>query len=1274
MRLIETTHLKTWAGSKPAESRFPYWVKQLICAVIPVDKIRFPSGDAVWVPGFDGVVTNGQKDRFVPTGLSVWEVSTGTPCKREAEKNYEKRRKDKVQDVEEGKTVEKLDRPDITFVFVTPLVWKDKGEWIAERKGDNIWNDVVVIDGVELQDWLEVATAINLQFAAELGIVPEVGLQTPDQAWDDWSYMTDPPASEELVIVGRDDQEKDLIGRLSAPPSTFTIRGHSPREAWGFALAALRRVDSEEERQSLYSRSIVTHNEEVASRLRHLSNHIILLKQALGQVSGHLSSRGCHVIIPEGNDARSEQNVIVLTRPTHRMFTEALGRMGLQEEEAEHATRACGLSVTILQRQRAHANFERPRWAEGQDVVHLLPALLAGRWNDRNEADRQILCSLAGSPNYATVERQLQKFLLVDEPPLQKINEMWALTAPVDAFELTARYLTYADLERFKDAFREVFGRIEPKVEVPPDEWLYYDIKGEKGHSSWLRSGMAEALLLIAERGSDARLMCVPSPCGYSDEVVRGLPDLNNDWRVLASIRDQYARLMEAAPGPFLDSLERLLEANADGVRRLFAEGKDIFSGGGMHTGLLWGLETVAWSPEYLPRVTLILARLANLDPGGQLANRPINSLREIFLWWHPGTNAPLKQRLAALDLVLTREPEVGWALLAELLPGAVSSVSHPTAKPRWKDFGDLPEDARTRRGQLIYVSKIVDRALECVGSDPERWRAILNSMRVFSATQQKKALARLGDIAKGGTPDDIKGMFWDILRDFIYEHRTFSDARWALPTAVLDQLDAVLSNLAPSDAVEHNRWLFDEWLPKLPSGEKDAKNRGQACEELRNKAVREILEKEGMQGIVRLGTNCKLPGKVAHAAVPLMMQFSDIRGLIEQAVALGEAGIYLAGQISGRAQQLHGGKWCEFVRKEAKAVAWPPAVTASLMIWWPDSRATWEEVEKLGEEVKAEYWHHKQVLVIEGSPEDQTYHIDRLIEVGRAAEAFDRIALNGKDVPSDVLLRVFDAAFHELRRAETAEEIRQLGLNSYDMRQFLDQLRKRSDIPREELARREYQALPLLGSLNARNLTIHEFMADDPDFFINVLCDVYLPAHRDKNQDIKPTPEEQARAQTAYRLLEGMELIPGQQENNDIDEAVLMRWIDAVRAKAAEVDRAAVADLKIGDILAHASAYPEDGGWPHCVVRNVIEKLAADDIDRGLMIERHNMRGVYSKALYEGGAQERGLAKQYRGWADISRARWPRTARVLEAIAEDWEASARQEDARAEQDKRTSD
>jgi hypothetical protein len=177
--------------------------------VIQPDKLRFPSGDAICVPGFDGVLLCNDKNRFVPMGQPVWEVGTQADYRGKAKKDYNKRSKEKVQRGKKGNTAQKLDRSEITFVFVTPLVWPDKGNWVAERKNEGIWHDVWVIDGVDLQDWIEVASRVNLQFAAELGIVPEAGLQTLHQAWEEWSHRINPPASEELVVAGREEQENE---------------------------------------------------------------------------------------------------------------------------------------------------------------------------------------------------------------------------------------------------------------------------------------------------------------------------------------------------------------------------------------------------------------------------------------------------------------------------------------------------------------------------------------------------------------------------------------------------------------------------------------------------------------------------------------------------------------------------------------------------------------------------------------------------------------------------------------------------------------------------------------------------------------------------------------------------------------------------------------------------------------------------------------------------------------------------------------------------------
>ena len=68
------------------------------------------------------------------------------------------------------------------------------------------------------------------------------------------------------------------------------------------------------------------------------------------------------------------------------------------------------------------------------------------------------------------------------------------------------------------------------------------------------------------------------------------------------------------------------------------------------------------------------------------------------------------------------------------------------------------------------------------------------------------------------------------------------------------------------------------------------------------------------------------------------------------------------------------------------------------------------------------------------------------------------------------------------------------------------------------------------------------------------------------------------------------------------------------------------------------------------------------------MMIERFNMRGVYSKAPLEGGSQERDLATRYRQWAAQTIS--PRTSAMLERIAISWDEDARRADVEAEQQK----
>ena len=65
----------------------------------------------------------------------------------------------------------------------------------------------------------------------------------------------------------------------------------------------------------------------------------------------------------------------------------------------------------------------------------------------------------------------------------------------------------------------------------------------------------------------------------------------------MGSLSAQLPLLMEGAPGPLLEALEQMLGGDGESIRPVFRDTNPIFSSS-PHTGLLWGLETVAWDPD----------------------------------------------------------------------------------------------------------------------------------------------------------------------------------------------------------------------------------------------------------------------------------------------------------------------------------------------------------------------------------------------------------------------------------------------------------------------------------------------------------------------------------------------------------------------------------------------------------------------------------------------------------------------------------------------------
>ena len=69
MKFITSTHLKQWADTKEFQSLLPELVRRLIFASVKqLDRLSFPSGDAVHLPGWDGFVSCRESIDLVPEG------------------------------------------------------------------------------------------------------------------------------------------------------------------------------------------------------------------------------------------------------------------------------------------------------------------------------------------------------------------------------------------------------------------------------------------------------------------------------------------------------------------------------------------------------------------------------------------------------------------------------------------------------------------------------------------------------------------------------------------------------------------------------------------------------------------------------------------------------------------------------------------------------------------------------------------------------------------------------------------------------------------------------------------------------------------------------------------------------------------------------------------------------------------------------------------------------------------------------------------------------
>jgi hypothetical protein len=839
-------------------------------------------------------------------------------------------------------------------------------------------------------------------------------------------------------------------------------------------------------------------------------------------------------------------------------------------------------------------------WNQIQYASELAVANLVGSWNEDSEVDKVIASKLA-KEDFDKWISKIREILQQPGSPVGLKNGIWSVTERTELWQAVGQRLFDSHLDIFRECVVAVLSEHDPRFELPPEERYAASIHGKvMKHSLYLRKGLAESLALLSSFPTVLGNCSKDKPQTIASLSVRDIFH-NSNWVLWGSLNNLLPLLAEASPNEFLSAVEIALEQTPCPFDELFAqEGKGTL-GENYLTGLLWALESLAWDEDHLVRVSVLLGELISHDPGGRWANRPSNSLTTIFLPWFPQTMASIEKRRVAIQTLQRENPTAAWKLLLSLLPNPLQHSSG-SSKPRWRM--SIPEDWPKDVSQKDYWDQVIsyaDMTVEMAEHDITKLEELTSHLDDLPLQSLEKVFEHLSAEDITGKPENERMPLWTSLTELVSKHERFADAKWALSPDLVSRIKETVKKLAPQNRLNLYRRLFIEQDIVLFEEKGNWAEQQKKLEERRQLAVKEILNSEGSEAVLRFADMVESPWKVglslgfiADSEMDSVVLPSFLETENNNLMQLANG--FVCGRYASR-----GWVWVDGTDMSG----WTHSQIGQFLSCLPFTADTWKRAKEPLREFEVAYW--GKVSVNPYQAQGELYvAIDKLLEYGRPNAAIQCLYRILHDKQPLDKTRTIRALFSALSSTEHP-----YSMDVYYVIEIIKSLQDDPDTNPDDLARVEWGYLPLLErDRGASPKSLEDRLASDPGFFCEVIRHVYRSKKEPKSER-KHTEQEKVVAQNAYRLLHEWRTPPGMQPDDSFSREHLIRWFESVKAACIESGHLEVALTHVGQVLFHCPPDP-DGLWINRAAAEVLNSRDANEIRNGFATAIFNSRGVH--------------------------------------------------------------
>lgn len=557
MKIISSTQFQDLmkTDKRMSEGLFPDLIRRLVKNTCADDcYFAFPNGDAVYTPGWDGIVKNNQKiNRFVPIGNSVWELGTNRNSLNKIKTDYEKRKNEQSE----------VNKSEYTYVVVTTgIINSDKKEAIHNTiLKDGIFKEGRILDANDLEAWLEDHLNVAIWLLNEKGKKIEISdIALIDNEWREIIEDCTIPLNSEIFLVGNEANSDKLKQDISTKRDTNIYNISSPygnEYAYCFTLATIIKKFDKDSRD----RFIVVKSKQALDIVTaSVTNQIILVKFSCFDFK--FADIGDNNYIFFDSFFPSD---ITLNLPSRNEFLRSLKLLDLGKIKAEKLAFLADYNIIVIKRLLSRIPQHRiPFWAKEKDKCELIPLMLMNELNMEDSGDRDILKSIVGSEQDSYIDK-LNYWAEMAGSPVLKKKYKFCINARNECFSFIKVDVYSNRFTSLLQKFRDILFLKENSNNS--DKVIYKRIRWSERRIVDIIDGF----IIISDLNRSNQI--------FMDSYMRELyEDLKRNSEALSRAFRYLPNVAELSPFSFMRFINNELKADFVVIKGLLKVNKELFS------------------------------------------------------------------------------------------------------------------------------------------------------------------------------------------------------------------------------------------------------------------------------------------------------------------------------------------------------------------------------------------------------------------------------------------------------------------------------------------------------------------------------------------------------------------------------------------------------------------------------------------------------------------------------------------------------------------------